>query len=310
MQSAQRLYQGIDIEGDTVGLITYMRTDGTQISNDAITDFRNFIDKEHGKKYLPESPNSYSVKKAKNAQEAHEAIRPTDVSRRPSDMKKYLSTDQSKLYELIWNRAISSQMNPAEFDRKSITIESDDKKINFKANGSTIKFEGYLKVYKFEEKDEDLKNILPEVKVGDKVSIKELIDDQHFTDPPPRFSEASLVKKMEELGIGRPSTYASIISVLSTRNYVELLNKRFHPTDRGKLLSAFLEKLFTKYVDYNFTADLENQLDEITSGKIDWIKVLDGFWKDFYSNVGEVKEKRTREVLDLLNESLGDLVFD
>ena len=310
MQIAQRLYQGIDIEGDTVGLITYMRTDGTQISNEAISDFRNFIDKEHGKEYLPENPNSYTGKKAKNAQEAHEAIRPTDISKKPADMKKYLSTDQSKLYELIWNRALSSQMNPAEFDRKSITIESENKKINFKANGSTIKFDGFLKVYKFEEKDEDLKNILPEVKIEDKVDIKKLTDEQHFTDPPPRYSEASLVKKMEELGIGRPSTYASIISVLSTRNYVELLNKRFHPTDRGKLLSAFLEKLFTKYVDYNFTADLENQLDEITSGKIDWIKVLDGFWKDFYSNVGKVKEKRTREVLDLLNESLGDLVFD
>ena len=310
MQIAQRLYQGIDIEGDTVGLITYMRTDGTQISNEAISDFRNFIDKENGKEYLPENPNSYTGKKAKNAQEAHEAIRPTDISKKPTDMKKYLSTDQSKLYELIWNRALSSQMNPAEFDRKSITIESENKKINFKANGSTIKFDGFLKVYKFEEKDEDLKNILPEVKIEDKVNIKELTDEQHFTDPPPRYSEASLVKKMEELGIGRPSTYASIISVLSTRNYVELLNKRFHPTDRGKLLSAFLEKLFTKYVDYNFTADLENQLDEITSGKIDWIKVLDGFWKDFYSNVGKVKEKRTREVLDLLNESLGDLVFE
>ena len=310
MQIAQRLYQGIDIEGDTVGLITYMRTDGTQISNEAISDFRNFIDKEHGKEYLPENPNSYTGKKAKNAQEAHEAIRPTDISKKPTDMKKYLSTDQSKLYELIWNRALSSQMNPAEFDRKSITIESENKKINFKANGSTIKFDGFLKVYKFEEKDEDLKNILPEVKIEDKVNIKELTDEQHFTDPPPRYSEASLVKKMEELGIGRPSTYASIISVLSTRNYVELLNKRFHPTDRGKLLSAFLEKLFTKYVDYNFTADLENQLDEITSGKINWVKVLDGFWKDFYLNVGKVKEKRTREVLDLLNESLGDLVFD
>ena len=310
MQIAQRLYQGIDIEGDTVGLITYMRTDGTQISNEAISDFRKFVDKEHGEKYLPENPNSYAGKKAKNAQEAHEAIRPTDISKKPTDMKKYLSTDQSKLYELIWNRALSSQMNPAEFDRKSITVESENKKINFKANGSTIKFDGFLKVYKFEEKDEDLKNILPEVKIGDKVNIKELTDEQHFTDPPPRYSEASLVKKMEELGIGRPSTYASIISVLSTRNYVELLNKRFHPTDRGKLLSAFLEKLFTKYVDYNFTADLENQLDEITSGKVDWIKVLDGFWKDFYSNVGKVKEKRTREVLDLLNESLGDLVFE
>ncbi len=310
MQIAQRLYQGVEIEGETVGLITYMRTDGTQISKEAILDFRNFINDEHGKEYLPESPNSYAGKKAKNAQEAHEAIRPTDIKRKPSEIKKYLSTDQSKLYELIWNRALSSQMNPAEFDRKSIIIESNNKKINFKANGSTIKFEGFLKVYKFDEKDEDLKNILPKVKIGDEIKICEIKDDQHFTDPPPRYSEASLVKKMEELGIGRPSTYASIISVLSTRNYVELLNKRFHPTDRGKLLSAFLEKLFTKYVDYNFTAELENQLDEITTGKIEWVNVLNGFWKDFYSNVGKVKEKRTREVLDLLNESLGDLVFE
>jgi DNA topoisomerase-1 len=165
MQIAQRLYQGIDVEGDTVGLITYMRTDGTQISNEAISDFRKFVDKEYGKEYLPENPNSYAGKKAKNAQEAHEAIRPTDISKKPTDMKKYLSTDQSKLYELIWNRALSSQMNPAEFDRKSITVESENKKINFKANGSTIKFDGFLKVYKFEEKDEDLKNILPEVKI-------------------------------------------------------------------------------------------------------------------------------------------------
>ena len=210
MQIAQRLYQGIDIEGDAVGLITYMRTDGTQISKDAIEDFRDFINKIHGKEYLPENPNSYIGKKAKNAQEAHEAIRPTDITKKPSDMKKYLSTDQSKLYELIWNRALSSQMTPAEFDRKSIIIESPDKKIGFKANGSTVKFEGFLKVYKFEEKDEDLKNILPDVKIGDKIDIKELIDDQHFTDPPPRYSEASLVKKMEELGIGRPSTLSLI----------------------------------------------------------------------------------------------------
>ena len=154
------------------------------------------------------------------------------------------------------------------------------------------------------------KNILPEVKVGEEINILKLNDEQHFTDPPPRYSEASLVKKMEELGIGRPSTYASIISVLSTRNYVELMNKRFHPTDRGKLISAFLEKIFSKYVDYNFTADLENQLDEITSGKIEWVEVLNNFWKDFYENVGKVKEKRTREVLDLLNESLGALIFE
>jgi DNA topoisomerase-1 len=218
--------------------------------------------------------------------------------------------DQLKLYELIWSRALSSQMTPAEFDRNTIIISSNDNKINFRTSGSVVKFDGFLKVYQVQETDDDAKNILPEVKVGEEISILKLNDEQHFTDPPPRYSEASLVKKMEELGIGRPSTYASIISVLSTRNYVELINKRFNPTDRGKLISAFLEKLFSKYVDYNFTADLENQLDEITSGKIEWVQVLDNFWKDFYENVGKVKEKRTREVLDLLNESLGALIFE
>ena len=310
MQIAQRLYQGIDIEGDTVGLITYMRTDGTNISKEAVSDFRNFIEKNHGTKYLPTTPNSYAGKKAKNAQEAHEAIRPTDIKKKPSDLKKYLSTDQFKLYDLIWSRALSSQMNPAEFDRNSIQIASEDDSIIFNASGSVLKFDGFLKIYSAPENDDDVKNILPIVKIGDSVNIKEIIDEQHFTNPPPRYSEASLVKKLEELGIGRPSTYASIISVLSTRNYVELMNKRFHPTDRGKLLSAFLEKLFAKYVDYNFTADLEDQLDDITSGKADYIKVLENFWKDFYSNVGSVKEIRTREVLDMLNESLGDLVFE
>jgi DNA topoisomerase I len=310
MQIAQRLYQGIDIKGETTGLITYMRTDGTQLSKEAISEFRSLIQNEYGKEYLPDSPNTYTGKKAKNAQEAHEAIRPTDISRKPNEIKKYVNTDQFKLYDLIWSRALSSQMNPAEFHRNSIIISSDDEKINFRANGSVVKFDGFLKVYEVPETDDDAKNILPECNIGDDVNIFKLNDNQHYTDPPPRYSEASLVKKMEELGIGRPSTYASIISVLSTRNYVEQINKRFHPTDRGKLISAFLEKLFTKYVDYNFTADLENQLDEITSGKIEWTKVLEEFWKDFYTNVKSVKEKRTREVLDLLNESLGDLIFE
>jgi DNA topoisomerase-1 len=310
MQIAQRLYQGIDIEGETTGLITYMRTDGTQISKDAILDFRSLIEKDFGKEYLPVSPNNYEGKKAKNAQEAHEAIRPTDIKRKPSDIKKYVNVDQLKLYDLIWRRALSSQMNPAEFYRNSITISSENEKINFRSNGSLVKFDGFLKVYGSSETEEDSTNILPECNNGDEVIILKLTDEQHFTDPPPRYSEASLVKKMEELSIGRPSTYASIISVLSTRAYVEMVNKRFHPTDRGKLISAFLEKLFTRYVDYNFTAELENQLDEITSGKIKWIKVLEDFWKDFFINVNSVKEKRTREVLDLLNESLGNLIFD
>ena len=310
MQIAQRLYQGVDIEGETTGLITYMRTDGTQISQEAISEFRELIRSEYGKEYLPETINTYEGKKAKNAQEAHEAIRPTNINRKPNDIKKYVNADQFKLYELIWSRALSSQMNPAEFYRNSIIISSSDGKINFRANGSIVKFDGFLKVYEVPDTDDDIKNILPECKVGENVNILKLNDEQHFTDPPPRYSEASLVKKMEELGIGRPSTYASIISVLSTRNYVEQINKRFHPTDRGKLISAFLEKLFTKYVDYNFTADLENQLDDITSGNVKWDKVLENFWKDFYANVTSVKEKRTREVLDLLNESLGELIFD
>ena len=310
MQIAQRLYQGIEIEGETTGLITYMRTDGTQISMEAVTEFRDLITKDFGLEYLPKKPNTYEGKKAKNAQEAHEAIRPTDIKRKPSDVKKYINSDQLKLYELIWSRALSSQMKSAEFKRNSIIISSKDEAINFKANGSVLKFDGFLKVYEIQETDEDSGNILPECSVGDGFTILDIQDEQHYTEPPPRYSEASLVKKMEELGIGRPSTYASIISVLSTRGYVEMVNKRFYPTDRGKLISAFLEKLFTKYVDYNFTAELEEQLDEITSGKIKWVKVLDDFWKDFFIHVNSVKEKKTREVLDLLNNSLGELIFE
>ncbi len=308
MQIAQKLYQGIEIDGDTVGLITYMRTDGTNLSADAISDFRNFIKKEYGNQYLPENPNNYSGKKAKNAQEAHEAIRPTDINRNPDSVKKYLSSDQHKLYNLIWSRALSSQMETAKFDRNTITIESEDGKNICKSSGSVLKFDGFLKVYSNQSKDDD-EQILPEMSSGP-INIEALIDEQHFTQPPPRYSEASLVKKLEELGIGRPSTYASIISTIANRGYAEIINKRFFPTDRGKLISAFLEKLFSKYVDYNFTAGLEDQLDEITSGKESWLKVLEMFWKDFNSNVSEVKEKRTREVLDLLNESLGVLIFE
>ena len=308
MQIAQRLYQGIDIEGDTVGLITYMRTDGTNISKDAIETFRSYISDNFGKNYLPQSSLNYSGKKAKNAQEAHEAIRPTEISRNPESLKKYLSSDQYKLYNLIWSRALSSQMESAKFDRKTITITSKDTENIFKASGSVLKFDGYLKLTNIEDENENEK-ILPDVEKGS-VNINEFIDEQHFTQPPPRYSEASLVKKLEELGIGRPSTYASIISVIANRGYADIENKRFFPTDRGKLLSAFLEKLFTKYVDYDFTAKLEDQLDDITSGKENWIKVLEQFWKDFNLNVSNVKEKRTREVLDLLNESLGSLIFE
>ena len=308
MQIAQKLYQGVEIEGETIGLITYMRTDGTNLSKDAVVAFRDYIKKEIGNEYLPESALNYSGKKAKNAQEAHEAIRPTDIIRTPQSVKKYLSTDQNKLYDLIWSRALSSQMQSAKFDRNTITITSNNNDTVCKASGSVLKFDGFLKIYNNQGKDDD-ENILPSVSKG-LVNIESLIDEQHFTQPPPRYSEASLVKKLEELGIGRPSTYASIISTIANRGYAEILNKRFFPTDRGKLISAFLEKLFSKYVDYNFTAGLEDQLDEITTGKESWIKVLELFWKDFNNNVAEVKEKRTREVLDLLNDSLGDLVFD
>ena len=308
MQIAQKLYQGIEIDGETIGLITYMRTDGTNLSTDAVSSFRDYIKKEFGDDYLPKNPLNYSGKKAKNAQEAHEAIRPTDIMRAPDTLKKYLSPDQHKLYDLIWSRALSSQMESAKFDRNTITITSEDNETICKASGSVIKFDGFLKVIKDNKKDDD-EGMLPEMSKGP-VNIESLLDEQHFTQPPPRYSEASLVKKLEELGIGRPSTYASIISVISTRGYAETINKRFHPTDRGKLISAFLEKLFSKYVDYNFTAELENQLDEITTGKESWIKVLEMFWKDFNQNVIEVKEKRTREVLDLLNDSLGSLIFE
>jgi len=308
MQIAQKLYQGIEIEGETIGLITYMRTDGTNLSSDAILSFREYIKKNYGDEYLPKDPLNYSGKKAKNAQEAHEAIRPTDIMRSPNNVKKYLSSDQHKLYDLIWSRALSSQMESAKFDRNTITITSDDAKTICKASGSVVNFDGFLKIFKDQKKDTD-ETILPEVSKGP-VNIEKFLDEQHFTQPPPRYSEASLVKKLEELGIGRPSTYASIISVISTRGYAEVINKRFHPTDRGKLISAFLEKLFSKYVDYNFTAGLENQLDDITAGKEGWIKVLEMFWKDFNQNVSDVKEKRTREVLDLLNDSLGNLIFE
>ena len=308
MQIAQKLYQGVEIEGETIGLITYMRTDGTNLSKDAVSAFRDYIQKEIGNEYLPKDALNYSGKKAKNAQEAHEAIRPTDIIRTPQSVKKYLSTDQNKLYDLIWSRALSSQMESAKFDRNTITITSGNNDTICKASGSVMKFDGFLKIYNNQSKDDD-ENILPSMSKGP-INIEALIDEQHYTQPPPRYSEASLVKKLEELGIGRPSTYASIISTIANRGYAEILNKRFFPTDRGKLISAFLEKLFSKYVDYNFTAGLEDQLDEITTGKESWIKVLELFWKDFNNNVSEVKEKRTREVLDLLNDSLGELIFD
>ena len=320
MQIAQRLYQGIDIDGETVGLITYMRTDGTDISTDAILDCRNYIKEKIGNNYLPSEARSYSGKKAKNAQEAHEAVRPTDINRTPDMLRSKLDKDQIKLYELIWNRTVASQMESAEFERTAIDFSDNKQNIVFRANGSIQKFDGFLKLYQDIKDDEDKEdkdneelesdNIIPAVSKGEILKLNNVNPEQHFTVPPPRYSEASLVKKLEELGIGRPSTYASIISVLSTRNYVELLNKKFIPTDRGKLITAFLNQLFTKYVDYNFTAGLEESLDDITSGKVDWIDVLTKFWEQFNQNINRVKDLRTREILDMMNVSLGEIIFD
>ena len=320
MQIAQRLYQGIDIDGETVGLITYMRTDGTDISTDAILDCRNYIKEKIGNNYLPSEARSYSGKKAKNAQEAHEAVRPTDINRTPDMLRSKLDKDQIKLYELIWNRTVASQMESAEFERTAIDFSDNKQNIVFRANGSIQKFDGFLKLYQDIKDDEDKEdkdneelesdNIIPAVSKGEILELNNVNPEQHFTVPPPRYSEASLVKKLEELGIGRPSTYASIISVLSTRNYVELLNKKFIPTDRGKLITAFLNQLFTKYVDYNFTAGLEESLDDITSGKVDWIDVLTKFWEQFNQNINRVKDLRTREILDMMNVSLGEIIFD
>ena len=320
MQIAQRLYQGIDIDGETVGLITYMRTDGTDISTDAILDCRNYIKEKIGNNYLPSEARSYSGKKAKNAQEAHEAVRPTDINRTPDMLRSKLDKDQIKLYELIWNRTVASQMESAEFERTAIDFSDNKQNIVFRANGSIQKFDGFLKLYQDIKDDEDKEdkdneelesdNIIPAVSKGEILELNNVNPEQHFTVPPPRYSEASLVKKLEELGIGRPSTYASIISVLSTRNYVELLNKKFIPTDRGKLITAFLNQLFTKYVDYNFTAGLEESLDDITSGKVDWIDVLAKFWEQFNQNINRVKDLRTREILDMMNVSLGEIIFD
>jgi len=317
MQIAQRLYQGIDIDGETTGLITYMRTDGTDISLEAVADCRKYINERIGEKYLPKEARNYSGKKAKNAQEAHEAVRPTDINRTPESLKSKLDKDQFRLYELIWNRTVSSQMESAEFERTAVDLANKDQSIIFRANGSVQKFDGFLKLYQ-DIKDEDDKekdeneedNLLPEVKENEIMPLEKILNEQKFTQPPPRYSEASLVKKLEELGIGRPSTYASIISVLSTRNYVEVLNKKFVPTDRGKLITAFLNQLFKQYVDYNFTAGLEESLDDITAGKIDWIEVLSKFWKEFNQNVSDVKELRTRAILDMMNDSLGEIIFD
>ncbi|MBL6932356.1 MAG: type I DNA topoisomerase [Rhodospirillales bacterium] len=312
MQIAQRLYEGFSIGDETVGLITYMRTDGVFMADDAINATRNLIGSDYGSNYVPGSPRMYKSK-AKNAQEAHEAIRPTDVSRKPADVAQYLDEDQRKLYELIWKRTIASQMEAAVMDQVAADISSPDKQTVLRATGSVIAFDGFLKVYQEsrEEKngDDDTDRILPALNEGDVLKRTFVEPEQHFTQPPPRYSEASLVKTMEELGIGRPSTYSSIISVLQDRNYVVLDKRRFQPDDRGRLVTAFLTSFFTKYVEYNFTAELEEKLDDISGGRIEWKQVLREFWDSFSDAVADTKELRVREVLDALNELLGPHFF-
>jgi DNA topoisomerase-1 len=318
MQVAQKLYEGIDIGGETVGLITYMRTDGVTLAQEAVISARQVIEKEYGANYVPAEPRVFKSK-VKNAQEGHEAIRPTDLSRRPEDIASFLDPEQKKLYELIWKRTIACQMESAVLDQVGINMPAHDNKTVLRATGSVVTFDGFFKVYQEgqddtdetagKEKSDSRDRILPAINEGDSLGHKDVKPEQHFTQPPPRYSEASLVKKLEELGIGRPSTYASIISVLQDRNYVRIEKRRFIPGDRGRIVTAFLSSFFARYVEYNFTAELENELDEITEGKADWKKVLREFWTAFSSAVGETKDLRIREVLDTLDEMLGPHFF-
>ena len=312
MRIAQRLYEGVDIGGETVGLITYMRTDGVQLAPEAIGQTRRLIEQRYGQSYVPASPRVYTSK-AKNAQEAHEAIRPTDLFRTPQDVAAHLDKDQLALYELIWKRTVASQMESAVLDQVTVDIASGDKTVQLRATGSVVKFNGFLTLYDEgqDEKNEDDENgaILPDVAEAEGLERRDVLPEQHFTEPPPRYSEASLVKKLEELGIGRPSTYASIIEVLQRRNYVKLDRKRFIPEDRGRIVTAFLQTYFPRYVEYNFTAHLEDELDDISGGKIDWRQVLREFWKAFSAAVGETKDLRVSEVLDKLDEELGPHFF-
>jgi DNA topoisomerase-1 len=319
MDIAQKLYEGFEIGGETVGLITYMRTDGVQMDGDAIKTVRGLIGERYGAKFVPEAPRVYKSK-AKNAQEAHEAIRPTDVNRTPDSVARYLSPDQLKLYELIWKRTMASQMESAVVDQVSVISSTPDQKTQLRSSGSTIVFKGYLEVYDDtttaqaaaadEAPDEDaMGNLLPVMTEGQALDVAAVTPEQHFTQPPPRFSEASLVKSLEEKGIGRPSTYASIIQVLQDRKYVRMDNRRFIPEDRGRVVIAFLESFFGRYVEYNFTADLENQLDEISSGNLNWKKVLADFWRDFIVAIDGTKDLTRTAVIDALDALLEPHLF-
>jgi DNA topoisomerase I len=313
MQVAQRLYEGVDLGGETVGLITYMRTDGVAISAEAIAAARGLIGSEFGAKYLPDSPRLYRSP-AKNAQEAHEAIRPTDLERKSADVESYLDRDHRRLYELIWKRTLASQMASALLEQVTVDISDASGKLRLRATGSVVLFDGFLALYQ-EDRDEPAADEegdsarLPAMRKGEGVARGEVTPRQHFTQPPPRYSEASLVKRLEELGIGRPSTYAAILQVLQDRAYVRLEKRRFVPEDRGRLVTAFLTSFFERYVEYNFTAELENQLDEVSDGRIDWKELLRSFWSDFSTAVDGTKELTISQVLQALDDDLGRHFF-
>ncbi len=317
MRIAQKLYEGVDIGGEHVGLITYMRTDGVSLSHEAIDAARKLIGDAYGDRYVPASPRVYKTT-AKNAQEAHEAIRPTDLFRRPEDAARYLEKDELRLYELIWKRTVASQMASAVLNQATVDIASEGAgsakgEAVFRATGSIVVFDGFLRVYKEDrddDSDDDAERRLPDVKEKDPLQRQgDIRAEQHSTQPPPRYTEASLVKRLEELGIGRPSTYASILQVLQDREYVRLDKKRFVPEDRGRLVTAFLESFFERYVEYNFTADLENQLDDISGGRIDWKAVLREFWAAFHTAIDGTKDLTITQVIDTLDASLGSHFF-
>ncbi|RCL77681.1 MAG: type I DNA topoisomerase [PS1 clade bacterium] len=312
MQIAQLLYQGIEIDGEATGLITYMRTDGTQIAQEAVTETREVITADFGPDYVPEKSREYQTKAA-NAQEAHEAIRPTSLARRPEYIASTLDADQAKLYELIWKRTMASQMENARVQRTTIDITDETQTTGLRASGTVITFPGFLKLYEEgkddEKSDKEEEQTLPQVTEGMLLDLQKVSPDQHFTEPPPRFSEATLVKKMEELGIGRPSTYASVLSVLRDRDYVFMDRNRFHPHDKGRLVTSFLESFFNQYVEYDFTAALEGDLDKVSNGDLDYKDVLRKFWENFSSSVDSTMEIRNTQILDKMNEVLGPHIF-
>jgi DNA topoisomerase-1 len=316
MQVAQKLYEGMDIGGEVAGLITYMRTDGVQMAPEAIDAARSAIGSQFGARYVPDKARLY-VTKAKNAQEAHEAIRPTDFNRTPESVRKFLDADQFRLYDLVWKRGIASQMASADIERTTAEIEAKNgaRVAGLRAVGSVIKFDGFIAAYT-EQREEIEDNSgdeedgrLPEIRAQEALGKEKINASQHFTEPPPRYSEATLIKKMEELGIGRPSTYASTLATLRDRGYVTIDKRKLIPDSKGRIVTAFLENFFTKYVEYDFTASLEEKLDSISAGDLNWKDVLRDFWKDFFSQIETTKELRVSDVIDAMNEALAPLLF-